>query len=363
MCLTPVPECSCGYAKTMAETLDSTRLIQFLMGLNDAYDSIRGQILLLEPLPNVSKAYAMVLRVEKQREVNQVYTNNQENNAFLVKMQQSNNYRGRGRGRSNQSSGRGRGRNNDRSGKFCDFCNTPGHLHEACFHLNCFPDWYQQYKTQKEGANVTKTEVNKSTQSTPFDYKNNAGKRQDTLANMLLGLQNELDKLKGRVNDEGQSVNLAQVSEYAGNITDSQNVATIFNASLGGFNELGPYSWIIDTGTTTHMCANPNLFSKLKEIMHYTSVKLPDNRTKQITQEGNIRLCSTIILENVLYVPCFRYNLISVNKLTANTQSRFIFYPNYCLLQDQKTDHVLLKGRAIGKLYVFHMLYDGKNSV
>lgn len=73
----------------MADTLYSTRLVQFLMDLNDAYDSIKGQILLLELLPNVNRAYAMVLQVEKQREVNQVYTGNQENNAyaFLVKIQ------------------------------------------------------------------------------------------------------------------------------------------------------------------------------------------------------------------------------------------------------------------------------------
>lgn len=69
-CLTPVPECSCGSAKTMADVLDATILIQFLMGLNDAYDSVRAQILLMEPLPSANKAYSMVLRVEKQREVN-----------------------------------------------------------------------------------------------------------------------------------------------------------------------------------------------------------------------------------------------------------------------------------------------------
>lgn len=41
-CLTPVPECSCGAVKVISEAYDSNRLIQFLMGLNDAYDSIRG---------------------------------------------------------------------------------------------------------------------------------------------------------------------------------------------------------------------------------------------------------------------------------------------------------------------------------
>lgn len=50
-CLTPIPDCSCGAAKTITDVFDSSRLIQFLMGLNDAYNAIRRQILLLEPLP------------------------------------------------------------------------------------------------------------------------------------------------------------------------------------------------------------------------------------------------------------------------------------------------------------------------
>lgn len=107
--LTPVPQCTCGAAKLVADAFDSNRLIQFLMGLNEAYDSVRGQILLMEPLHTVNRAYSMVLRVEKQREVNQSYSEIQENSAFLVKASQ-NNY---GRGRNNQGRGRSsQGQNN-----------------------------------------------------------------------------------------------------------------------------------------------------------------------------------------------------------------------------------------------------------
>jgi len=45
------------------------KLIHFHMHLNDEYKSIRCQILLLDPRLNVNKAYAMIQRVEKQRQV------------------------------------------------------------------------------------------------------------------------------------------------------------------------------------------------------------------------------------------------------------------------------------------------------
>lgn len=110
-CLTPVPECSCGGAKAISEAYDSTKLIQFLMRLNETY--IRGQILLMELLPNANKAYSMVLRVEKQWEVSQTYPGNQDSSAFLARTQTGSRGRtggdaqNRERGQRNGNKGRG----------------------------------------------------------------------------------------------------------------------------------------------------------------------------------------------------------------------------------------------------------------
>ncbi|KAL2224246.1 UNVERIFIED_CONTAM: hypothetical protein Sindi_3045000, partial [Sesamum indicum] len=54
--------------RRVPEIKSSDQLMQFLMGLNDTYDHVRSQILMMEPYPNVSKAFSMVLRVEKQNE-------------------------------------------------------------------------------------------------------------------------------------------------------------------------------------------------------------------------------------------------------------------------------------------------------
>ena len=52
--------------------------MQFLMHLNDEYEAIRGQILLLDPLPTVNKAYSMIQRVERQRHVTNTTTVSRE---------------------------------------------------------------------------------------------------------------------------------------------------------------------------------------------------------------------------------------------------------------------------------------------
>lgn len=39
------------------------------MGLNDAYSSVRSNILMISPLPSVNQAYSLLIQDEKQREI------------------------------------------------------------------------------------------------------------------------------------------------------------------------------------------------------------------------------------------------------------------------------------------------------
>nr|GEY70915.1 reverse transcriptase, RNA-dependent DNA polymerase, Gag-polypeptide of LTR copia-type [Tanacetum cinerariifolium] len=60
--------CNCNNRRINGEKDQRKRLIRFLMGLDKGYSNIRGQILLIQPLPSAAKAYTMVRQEEKQRE-------------------------------------------------------------------------------------------------------------------------------------------------------------------------------------------------------------------------------------------------------------------------------------------------------
>ena len=47
-------------------------MMQFLMGLNDTYNVVRSNILMITPLPNVRQAYSLVIQVEMQRQVTRI---------------------------------------------------------------------------------------------------------------------------------------------------------------------------------------------------------------------------------------------------------------------------------------------------
>lgn len=53
------------------------------MGLNNSYDHAKNQIVIMDPLSSVNKAYSIVLRVEKQRQIS-VIANDLEDKAFAL---------------------------------------------------------------------------------------------------------------------------------------------------------------------------------------------------------------------------------------------------------------------------------------
>uniref|UniRef100_A0A3Q7J8J8 Reverse transcriptase Ty1/copia-type domain-containing protein n=1 Tax=Solanum lycopersicum TaxID=4081 RepID=A0A3Q7J8J8_SOLLC len=63
----PPPSCNCDRSRIYVDQQDYLRLFAFLMGLNDVFGQARSQILMMNPLPNVSKAYAMIMAYEGQR--------------------------------------------------------------------------------------------------------------------------------------------------------------------------------------------------------------------------------------------------------------------------------------------------------
>jgi hypothetical protein len=64
-----VPACSCGSLKYIQTFFDNQYVFQFLMGLNESFSHIRGQILLMDPLPSINKVFSLVVQEESQRQI------------------------------------------------------------------------------------------------------------------------------------------------------------------------------------------------------------------------------------------------------------------------------------------------------
>lgn len=65
----PLPNCSCGAMKTLIDFQHLEYVMKFLMGLNDSFSNVRGQIVINEPLPSINKVFSLILQEEKQKEL------------------------------------------------------------------------------------------------------------------------------------------------------------------------------------------------------------------------------------------------------------------------------------------------------
>ncbi|XP_055831032.1 uncharacterized protein LOC129900095 [Solanum dulcamara] len=67
--LVPSPGCSCENSRGYVAHMNRQKLYQFLMGLNDSYHQARSQILMIDPLPTINQAYAIIVGNESQKAV------------------------------------------------------------------------------------------------------------------------------------------------------------------------------------------------------------------------------------------------------------------------------------------------------
>ncbi|XP_077210986.1 uncharacterized protein LOC143846434 isoform X2 [Tasmannia lanceolata] len=142
--LQPFPKCTCGALKALIDYQQQHRLIQFFMGLNESFAAVRGQILVMDPLPSVNLAFSLILQEERQRDVAAAGQQNMETTALAAKHVRN-------------SEDRNNRQNNKKNSKVsrrptCDHCGLEGHTIGKCYQLNGYPPAHRIYKRNPQPA-------------------------------------------------------------------------------------------------------------------------------------------------------------------------------------------------------------------
>ncbi|KAL0288682.1 UNVERIFIED_CONTAM: hypothetical protein Sangu_2646800 [Sesamum angustifolium] len=137
--LKPTPQCTCngctcGASKAVSDSTAFTQPMQFLMGLNDDFYSVRHQLLVMDPVPSINKAYAMVQSVEKQKQVHMDLFENTETTVLQVK----------GGMRYEKKKF-----NVDSELNIVHIVTRQGHSKDTCFKLHGTPDCYKEFVDKK----------------------------------------------------------------------------------------------------------------------------------------------------------------------------------------------------------------------
>ncbi|XP_074299140.1 uncharacterized protein LOC141630175 [Silene latifolia] len=343
----PFPECQCGVLekctcnilKKMLEASSKEKLITFLMGLDHTYEHLRTNILSMEPLPNINRAYSIMHQVESQKNITNILQTAEDTSALNA-----------ARPGPNKNGGpnvawnvwKRDGSSNTKKPKFddrwCSACNKGGHTPATCFNLH--PELRASYQARKKNNSkpgytnnfTPRVAANAETyeDETPLDFTNvsstSKGPEQVNPALVSAVYQQIMQALQAKGQGGSQDYTSASVN-FAGIILATNVVS---DARLPD-----EVSWILDSKSYDHMTAYRSLFVSFRNLPKPILIGLPDGTTKLVRHCGDIKISSSITLHDVLYVPDFKYNLLSIGKLLLHSHMRVFFDMDYCIIQDQ----------------------------
>lgn len=309
---------------------EESKLFQFLNGLDDDFGPQRSQLLMMIPLPSVEEACAVIQQEESQRDIlKNPHTYDTELSTMLAKARI----------------------NADRSAfPACGVCGAKNHSSEKCWNVVGYPKWHYKYKSKApakgQPISTGKWSNNRCSASPKMSNVTQcfAAERSDgdnTTQSVMFSPQQLQQLLKlipsaSHVNATDQDDELE--TPFSGMITCNK-VETDID------------SWIMDTGATDHLTSNLELLINVKPAEPHLTIRLPTGAKAAVSHVGNVHLSNGLILIDVLYVPLFTHNLISIRKLSQDNCCHAVFTPTSCKLLDANVKMVKGEGKVSGGLY------------
>ncbi|XP_019193357.1 PREDICTED: uncharacterized protein LOC109187551 [Ipomoea nil] len=291
------PSCECGrnVSEKVRAHLENDMLSSFLIGLNEKFSNTKRQIMLMKPLPDVGEAFAMVSQQER---------------SFLGQKQKP----------------------------VCSYCGYTGHTIDKCYKKHGYPPGWKSRNKNSGSVNQAQAVLQEegTSQSIPSIH-------QEDFRRFLEFMQYE------RVNNTPLSIGPQANAIAASFVPDSRLEGKVANPSCNNLTKSGPL-WILDSGATHHIVCNMNLLQnpiKVEGILF----DLPNGSQAQVSHTGTAQLSVDMVLLNVLCVPVFQYNLISLGELTTRSSCHILFHSNKCIIQDQHPGKMICMAELKKGLY------------
>lgn len=235
----------------------------------------------------------------------------------------------------------------------CDFCHKTGHLKIDCFRLIGYPPNYKGKRDTVGGMAANSTYdagpmfSQQSAAGTVFSQQSAASQHTcppPYYPNQYFPYSTPTPHVHQSTPmfTPGQHEQLLKMLDQA-TLTDTSGVAHMAGNSPSSTND--SITWIVDTGASNHMIGDSKHLHPQGLIENAGHVQLPTGANTAVSHLGNCHLTGGDVLRKVLCVPTFKFNLMSVSKVTQDLNCCVTFFPCYCVFQDLLSGKV----RGIGK--------------
>lgn len=283
---------------------------------------------MMSPLPLISQAYAFVKQDEKAR---QSYQSVIASNTHFANALVNSSVNAAATNLGANSGFKKPSFNSNGAAKplvKCAYCNFNGHTKENCYKLIGYPpNWKKKKEIPGRGSTGVHTGNYQSANANAGQFRSlpkntiaaNVTSAVPTISNdqytQMQQQVNQLSQMMSFFVNNGKSSNSPE-DHLASMVTSVVNLVAS-NSST--------YSWLIDTGETDHMCCSLSLLTDVKSLSNPINLSLPTGAIIAVHETGTFSIHPKLVLHNVLFVPSFNYNLLSVSKWISDSGGNVLF--------------------------------------
>ena len=274
------------------------------MGLNDSYSAIRGQLLLMNPLPDVTQAYSSIIQEEKQQNLGTTRDTIEASTMVVQKNEPTTPVVRHKQGPPSRFN------SSNRKSLHCSHCDRDHHTKETCWKLHDYPP-----KHPKHGVN--QNAYSKPNRNSQFSTNNL------TTTPIVQQLQSTMNGLT--------ELQLQQILFIMQSNTSSLSAnPKVNNANVPS--GLSPPKLIIDSEATDHIISSPTLLVNSKENTSLPPVVMPNGNQTPIISIETLPFSPIVSLTNVLGVPSCKVYLMLVSRVTRDLNCLVTLFPSRCIL-------------------------------
>ena len=344
-CVKKCQNCNC--CRAISTQAEHNKIIKFLAGLNESYASARSQIIMKKNVPTLAEVYNLLDQDYSQRNINPVQTASAFQVAASPTLSAPSNVVSINAAYNGQKSTR----------PICSHCGYNGHTKDTCYKIHGYPIGFKHKGKSANAPNkpvVAQLALANSTANTDSisigqPFTQTPALSQDQIQGVIAYFNSQHATPLDQTMMPSTSGGLITALPGMAFSSSTLHFVGILRATC---NTLSSKSLIIDSGATHHVSHDRSLFVSLSENFSDKSVTLPTGPDIKIAGIGQVRLNECLVLNNVLYIPDFRLNLLSVSQLTKDLNCRVIFDEVSCMIQDPIKGLTIGNGEQINNLYV-----------